>query len=88
MRVPQAGWQFVLLAVRVQVTPAPDGSFWTLAKKATVLLPAGIALILLVIDTAIAGVMTLKVSESDLDVLCTDVAVNVGRVASTDPGGE
>ncbi len=58
VRVPQAGWQFVLLAVRVQVTPAPDGSFWTLAKKATVLLPAGIALILLVIDTAIAGVMT------------------------------
>ncbi len=63
------------LAVRVQVTP--DGSFCTLAEKKMLELPATTLLILSWMTTEIGGLLMVKLSESDLEPSCTDVAVSV-----------
>ena len=76
--VPQVGWQFEPLAVSVQVTPPLAESFSTLALKRTVLLLAGTLLVLLRIDTEIAGCEIVKLSVSVTELLAIDVAVMVG----------
>ena len=59
-----------------------------MALKATVPLPAGTVVILFTMDTAIAACLIVKLSESDFDESCTEIAVNVGWLPDTDGGGE
>jgi hypothetical protein len=76
-RVPQAGVQAAPLAVSVQLTPLLVESFCTVALTTNALAPVFADVNLFVMLTTRAGVME-NVSESDLFVFATDVAVSVG----------
>lgn len=76
-RVPQAEVHAAPLTVSAQVTPLLDGSFCTVALMTNALAPVFTELNLFVMLTTRAGVMV-NVSESDLFVFVTDVAVSVG----------
>ena len=76
-RAPQPGEHDVPLAVRLQVTPLLLESFCTVALTTNELAPAFRVLNLFVIVT-ISAELTVKVSESDLLVFATEVAVSVG----------
>ena len=75
--VPQPGEQALPLAVSVQVTPLLLESFCTVALTTKGLLPVLTVLKLLLMVTLSAGVIV-KLSESDLLLLATEVAVSVG----------
>jgi hypothetical protein len=75
LNLPHVLWQSMPLTVRVQVSP--DGSFCTLAEKKMLELPATTLLILFWMTTEIGGLLMAKLSESDLEPSCTDVAVSV-----------
>lgn len=77
VRLPQAGAHAVPLAVRFQLTPLFVESFCTVALKTNALAPVFTELTLFVMVTVSAAVI-MNVSESDLFVLATEVAVNVG----------
>jgi hypothetical protein len=76
-RVPQTGVQAAPLAVSAQLTPLSLESFCTIALTTNALAPVFTDRNLFVMLTTSAGVRV-NVSESDLFVFATDVAVSVG----------
>jgi hypothetical protein len=77
VRLPHAIEQLAPLTVSVQLTPPLVGSFCTIALTTNALAPVFTDANLFVMLTTSAGVMV-NVSESDLFVFATDVAVSVG----------
>lgn len=89
LSVPQVlAVQFVPLAVSFQVVLGLlEKSFCTLAATKTWELPAKTFVSLLWMVTMILAGLIVKLSESDFDPSCTEVAVSVGWFVGTDVGG-
>ena len=77
VRLPHLGEQVLPFAISVQVTPLLVGSFCTVAFTTNALAPVFTEANLFVMLTTRAGVIV-NVSESNLFVLATDVALRVG----------